>query len=141
MQFRRLDITTTTIGIIVGTLILLRWIITSAANTIFDSDQAFDVFVLFLAVMIILTGILHTADGLEKRRSGSEWLGTGFFLGIFEIGIGMALLVTPGVYNPVLYWLAAAWAIFSGAVMFIQVLRVRTLNKQSQLDVDVPDSP
>ena len=135
-RFRPLHVAAAIAGIIGGLMVVLRWGIISVADTWFDSENAEVLVIVVLALVILFTGLLHTVSGVEKLRSGHGVLGSGFILGIFEVVIGLEVLITPVTFNSVFYWAAIAWAIVGGISLFIEALQLRAASRLATDDVN-----
>jgi uncharacterized membrane protein HdeD (DUF308 family) len=84
-------------------------------------DETFVIVV--LAVVMILTGIIHVREGIPNVREGRRQRSrVGLLLGIFELLLGAVLLYTPLDTGPVAYWLATAWALLGGLLLFGEML-------------------
>ena len=109
---RRLAIAAGAIGIATGATVLL-------ANV----DTTF--LLAILGVVIALTGLAHLLGGFEIADvSGRRWR-PGVPLGILELGLGATLLLTSDHEGSLSTWLASAWALVGGAVLFFDALAMR----------------
>ena len=124
------------IGVLAGLAMLARW---------FALGEGWEaVFASVLGAIIVLTGILHTYDGLQKTRDAdaprvNSW--TAVLLGAFEIALGILLLLSPlerrGV---VFYGVVMVWALLGGLILLFDAARLRRsmTEKQSQ-QASTPD--
>ena len=87
-----------------------------------------------LGGVIILTGVLHVfggfrmADGIRHRR----WTST--TLGVFEILLGVTLLIEQTQINrPGLQLALMAWALLGGAILMLDAFRTRRRNQDKQI--------
>jgi uncharacterized membrane protein HdeD (DUF308 family) len=109
---RRLPLAAGAIGIVTGAVVLLANVGTTALLAI-------------LGVVIALTAIAHLLGGFELAdRSGRRWR-PGLPLGFLEIGLGTTLILTSDRHDSLSAWLASAWALLGGAVLFSDALLVR----------------
>ncbi len=85
-----------------------------------------------LGIMIILTGFLHIFGGFrtelgERRR----WSWKSFLLGLFEIVLGVLLIVEPLEQGAFIYIAASVWALIGGLILVGDALRIRQQANQS----------
>lgn len=86
-----------------------------------------------LGIMIILTGFLHIFGGFrtelgERRR----WSWKSFLLGLFEIVLGVLLIVEPLEQGTFVYIAASVWALIGGLILVGDALRIRQQANLSQ---------
>jgi uncharacterized membrane protein HdeD (DUF308 family) len=96
-----------------------------------------DVFISVLGLIILLTGLMHIFGGFrsgpdvaqpgEPRRRRS-W--TSLILGVFEVVLGLVLVVAPMERGPVLHFVASVWAMLGGAILIGDALSLRRLRQQ-----------
>ena len=106
-----------------------------------------DVLISVIGLIIFLTGLMHIFGGfrtgpeevhlLSKNRRGS-W--TAFLLGLFEIVLGLLLVVEPLGRGPLVYFAASIWALIGGAILLGDAARqrrerLRQLNQQTQPEI------
>ncbi len=108
-------------GILAGVAVIGRRL---ASNWL---DELFVITV--LGGVIILTGLLHVfggfrmPDGIRHRR----WTST--TLGVFEVLLGVILLLEPARLNrPGLHLALMAWAILGGTILMLDAFRARRRN-------------
>jgi uncharacterized membrane protein HdeD (DUF308 family) len=85
-----------------------------------------------LGLVILTTGLLHMFSEVriggitKKKRTGIH-----FLLGLFEVLLGVLLLLSPSLDRLIVYWTATVWAILYG-VLFIgtAVYDYRQRNKE-----------
>ena len=79
-----------------------------------------------LGMMIILTGFLHIFGGfrteLGQRR---RWSWKSFLLGLFEIVLGVLLIVEPLEQGAFIYIAASVWALIGGFILISDAFRTR----------------
>ena len=110
-----------------------------------------DVLISVIGLIIFLTGLMHIFGGfrtgpeevhlLSKNR---KWSWTAFLLGLFEIVLGLLLVVEPLGRGPLVYFAASIWALIGGAILLGDAARqrrerLRQLNQQTQPEVE-PDA-
>jgi uncharacterized membrane protein HdeD (DUF308 family) len=105
------------IGVFAGLLMLSRWIALSYV--------AQDLLFIVVGVIMVLTGIIHVWNGYHSELSehGRSWTAT--LLGLFEIVLGILMLVVPLEEGSLIYYAAAIWAVVGGLVIFGDALRIR----------------
>jgi uncharacterized membrane protein HdeD (DUF308 family) len=91
-----------------------------------------DVLVSVVGLIILLTGLLHIFGGF---RTGPEethvfshnrkWSWTAFLLGLFEMVLGIMLVVEPLDRGPVVYFAASIWALVGGVILLGDAVRLR----------------
>jgi uncharacterized membrane protein HdeD (DUF308 family) len=79
-----------------------------------------------LGIMIILTGFLHIFGGFRKEfGERRQWSWTSFFLGLFEIILGVLFIVEPLEQGTFIYIAASVWALIGGLILVSDALRIR----------------
>lgn len=102
-----------------------------------------DVLMSVLGLIIFLTGLIHIFGGF---RTGAEethlfsqnrsrvwpraWSWTAFLLGLFEMVLGLLLVVEPMGRGPVVYFVASVWALVGGAFLLVDAVRLRRLRQE-----------
>ena len=91
-----------------------------------------DVLLSVIGLIILLTGLMHILGGF---RSGPEvshlfsenrkWSWTAFLLGVFEMVLGLLLVVEPLGRGPLVYFAASFWALVGGAILLGDAARQR----------------
>ena len=119
------------IGVFAGVAMLGR----SVAGEYIAEEIMFAV----LGIMIILTGFLHIFGGFrtelgERRR----WSWKSFLLGLFEIVLGVLLIVEPLEQGVFIYIAASVWALLGGFILVSDAFRTRHQSRQIQLDEPSP---
>lgn len=112
---RRASIVVGAVGIVVGVMILARFLLSQLVG----EAPLF----LLLGVIVVLTGIVHVFEGFRagSARQRQHSL-TSVLLGVFEIVLGLAILIWRDDFGPVFYAVAAAWA-FVGALVLLREAR------------------
>ena len=80
-----------------------------------------------VGLVIILTGLMHVFGGF---RQGEEleptWSWSSFLLGVFEVSLGLLMiLASPGGTGTLVFWAASIWAFIGGAVLIADAMRLR----------------
>jgi uncharacterized membrane protein HdeD (DUF308 family) len=84
------------------------------------------VFFELLGAVILLTGVLHLFGEfrigrvLKGKRTTAQKI-----LAIFEIVLGMMLIISPLDQGPFVYWAATIWALVGGGLIIADALRQR----------------
>ena len=79
-----------------------------------------------LGAVILFTGVLHMLGefrlgGVIKRRHETLH----FLLGLFEVVLGLILILSPLEHGPVIYWMATIWALAFGTLVIGDALAQR----------------
>jgi len=104
-----------------------------------------DVLMSLIGLVILLTGLLHIFGGfrtgpeetqlLSQSRSRvlpRAWSWTAFLLGLFEIVLGLLLIVEPLGRGPVVYFAASIWSLIGGVILLGDAVRLRRLRQAAQ---------
>ena len=119
-QARRMSVVVGLVGIMAGVLILGRFLLIQAVGEA--------PIVLLLGVIIMLTGLVHVFEGFRTgadRHRQRSWAST--LLGIFEIALGLVVLLWRDDFGPIFYALVTIWAFMAALVLLRQALRQRAL--------------
>jgi uncharacterized membrane protein HdeD (DUF308 family) len=95
-----------------------------------------DVLLSVLGLIILLTGLMHVFGGFrtgpeetslfsQKRR----WSWTAFMLGLFEMVLGLMLVIAPLQRGPVVYFAATVWPLVGGTILIGDAVRLRRLRQ------------
>lgn len=104
------------IGVLAGLLVITR--------NLTRNYMAENLVVIILGSIIVLTGILHIAGGIQVGKQASRGRTTlSVTWGIFEIILGVLLIISGGNKSPILYWTATIWALLAGIFLFLDALR------------------
>jgi uncharacterized membrane protein HdeD (DUF308 family) len=123
----RLAMAAGVIGVLAG--------ITTLGRLLFTAWIASEILLILLGVIIFLTGVLHAFGGFRKRITEErEWTWTSFLLGIFEIILGLALVITPLKLGPVAYLAASIWALLGGLILISDAMYIRQ-QEQKRLSI------
>lgn len=117
------------IGVLAGLAMLSRRLL----NEVIPND----VMLSLLGVVILLTGCLHAFGGFQvgedKHR---KWSSTNVVLGVFEIVLGVMLIIEPLGRNLFFYLAATIWALVGGFILIGDALRLRNAVKVSNIQKD-----
>jgi uncharacterized membrane protein HdeD (DUF308 family) len=98
-----------------------------------------DVLLSVIGLIILLTGVMHIVGGFrtgpEVRHlfsANRQWSWTAFLLGLFEMILGLILVVEPMSRGPAVYSAASVWALVGGAILLGDALRIRRLRQETQ---------
>jgi uncharacterized membrane protein HdeD (DUF308 family) len=95
-----------------------------------------------LGAAILLTGVVHMFGQFKlgqvfKRREET----LDFLLGLLEIVLGLALILSPLEYGPITYWIATIWALIFGNMVIANAFAQR-VGKQKEANAPIqPDRP
>jgi uncharacterized membrane protein HdeD (DUF308 family) len=105
------------------------------------ADQ--DVLLSMMGLIILLTGLLHIFGGFRTSPEEAQvygrirsrvwprtWSWTAFFLGLFEMVLGIMLVVEPTSQGPAIYFAASLWALVGGAVLIGDAVRLRRIRQR-----------
>ena len=111
-----------------------------------------DILLSVVGLIIILTGLMHIFGGFrtgpeETRVYGPmrsrvwprTWSWTAFLLGLFEVVLGVILVVAPMNRGPLIYFAASVWALVGGVILIGDAARLRRLRKQAEQEAQVDD--
>ena len=91
-----------------------------------------EVLISSVGLIIMLTGILHISGGFRQDRSSAEKRTfTGIILGLFEIILGLMLVISPLDRGPIVYFAAMVWALVGGFILLGDALNFR---RRQQVD-------
>jgi uncharacterized membrane protein HdeD (DUF308 family) len=95
-----------------------------------------DVLMSLIGLVILLTGLLHIFGGFRTGpvethllSENRKWSWTAFLLGLFEIVLGLLLVVEPLGRGPVVYFAASIWALVGGAILLGDAVRLHKLQQ------------
>ena len=110
-----------------------------------------DVLLSVIGLIILLTGVMHIFGGFRTGQVETDpasqnrprglprtWSWTAFLLGVFEIVLGIMLVIEPLGRGPVVYFAASVWALVGGAILIGDAVRLRQRAKQ-EAEVTVDD--
>jgi uncharacterized membrane protein HdeD (DUF308 family) len=93
------------------------------------------IFVYAFATVAILTGVMHILGGYQiQQQSGRRWSRGSFFLGLFEILLGVLLLISSQEVSPGVIIAAIAWSLVGGIGLIADALRLRKMLVEKELN-------
>ena len=127
-RFRWLGLIFGFVGIITGLAVIARRFMGR-----YITDM---VIVNLLAVLMILTGLIHIGKGpVGYVEDSHRWSKTAPFLGIIEIILGILLLIAQDLnFSPIIYHLISLWAFVGGIILFSDALYQR---KQAKIEMEI----
>lgn len=105
------------IGILAGAVTLGRNIMGNIVSEV--------IVISLLGLVILLTGLLHAIGGFRTDEEERQWSWVSFILGVFEVILGILLLISPLDLETFVYWAASIWAFLGGFLIIGEALRVR----------------
>ena len=91
-----------------------------------------DVLASVVGLIIVLTGILHISGGFRQDHgSAGKRTFTAIVLGLFEIVLGLMLVISPLERGPIVYVAAMVWALVGGLILLGDALNLR---RRQQVD-------
>lgn len=122
---RRRSVVAGIIGIVGGLFVLTRDI----ARGVLDET----VVIYILGVTIVLTGLIHAFGGFRIGEDAvRQWSWTSFLLGIFEIILGILLIISPGDPRQGIFIAASIWAFIGAIMLFGDALRQRAQHRRHE---------
>ena len=119
---RGLSLVAGVIGVLAGLVMISRHLT--------DNVVSFTTLLDILAVVILLTGLLHIVGGFRTGEDAARqrsW--TSVLLGVFEVVLGILLLITraaaPTGFGRPTYLAFTIWALIGGLILIGEALRVR----------------
>lgn len=105
------------------------------SRNVMDTWIQRDILLSVLGVIILLTGVLHAFGGFRTGEGQHRrWSATSFLLGMFEIVLGVVLIIEPLAGGPILYLAASLWALLGGFILITDALRLRRVSQQVRGD-------
>jgi uncharacterized membrane protein HdeD (DUF308 family) len=91
-----------------------------------------DVLLSVVGLIILLTGLMHIFGGFRTGpqethlfSQNRKWSWTAFLLGLFEMVLGLMLVIEPMGRGPAIYFAASVWALLGGAILIGDAVRQR----------------
>jgi uncharacterized membrane protein HdeD (DUF308 family) len=120
---RRFPLLAGAIGIIAGLVTLTRNVARELVSEV--------LVISLLGGVMILTGIIHAVGGFRTGEGAHrQWSWSSFLLGVFEIVLGVLLLVTPLEQGSPTYWVASIWAFIGAFILLGDALRIRAQRRR-----------
>jgi uncharacterized membrane protein HdeD (DUF308 family) len=98
-----------------------------------------DVLLSVVGLIILLTGLMHIVGGFRTGpvethlfSQNRKWSWTAFLLGLFEIVLGVILVVAPLERGPVIYFAASVWALVGGAILLGDAVSLRRIRQRRE---------
>jgi uncharacterized membrane protein HdeD (DUF308 family) len=98
-----------------------------------------DVLLSVVGLIILLTGLMHIVGGFRTGpvethllSQNRKWSWTAFLLGLFEIVLGVILVIAPMGRGPLIYFAASVWALIGGVILLGNAARLRRLRQAAQ---------
>lgn len=98
-----------------------------------------DILLSVVGLIILLTGLMHMIGGFRTSAvethlfsQNRKWSWTAFLLGLFEVVLGVMLVVEPMGRGPVVYFAASVWALVGGLILIGDALRLRRLRQAAR---------
>ncbi len=89
-------------------------------------------FFFMLGLVILFTGLIHVFDGVKTGRFATrQWSWASLLLGIFEIILGLLLVIKPLARGPLIYLSASIWALLAGLTLIGDAIRTRRLSQKN----------
>ena len=98
-----------------------------------------DVLLSVVGLIILLTGLMHIVGGFRTGpvethlfSQNRKWSWTAFLLGVFEIVLGLLLVIEPLERGPVIYFAASVWSLVGGAILLSDAARLRRIRHRRE---------
>jgi uncharacterized membrane protein HdeD (DUF308 family) len=116
------------IGILAGLIALTRNVTREVLGEV--------LVIIMLAGVMILTGLIHAVGGFRTGADAvRQWSWSSFLLGVFEVVLGILLLVTPSEHGSLIYWAASIWAFIGAFILLAEALRIRAKRRRQKGNV------
>jgi uncharacterized membrane protein HdeD (DUF308 family) len=103
-----------------------------------------DVLLSVIGLIILLTGLMHIVGGFRTGpvethllSQNRKWSWTAFLLGLFEVVLGVILVIAPMNRGPGVYFAASVWALLGGTILLGDAVRLRRLRQQAKQEAEV----
>lgn len=115
---QRTSVVVSIVGIVAGVMVLGRFLLAQVVGE--------EPIVLLIGVIVVLTGLVHVFEGFRTgtdRQRQRSWIST--LLGVFEIVLGVVVLVWRDDFGPVFYAVVTIWAFLAAFALLREALRQR----------------
>ena len=116
------------IGVLTGMAILTRGLTAEWIRQ--------DILFSLLGVVILLTGMLHVFGGFQIGESHRRFTLTSVLLGIFEIVLGIVLVIEPLNRSVFFYFIIGIWAFLGGFILITSAIRLRRADEALEMDAN-----
>jgi uncharacterized membrane protein HdeD (DUF308 family) len=124
---RRIAMLAGVIGVLAGLAALTRRL----TSTWVQEDIIFSL----LGVVVLLTGLLHIFGGFRVGEgTHRNWSLTAFLLGIFEVVLGVMLIIEPYGRSDFFYLTILIWALVGGFILIMDAVRLRRAYQREVAD-------
>lgn len=124
-----------TAGVLAGLGMLSRRFVTGFVGE--------DVLLSLIGLIVLLTGLMHIIGGFRAGPEVSnlfsqnrKWSWTAFILGVFEIVLGVILVIEPMGRGPLVYYVASVWALVGGVTLIGNALQLRRLKLAAEHETE-----
>ena len=94
-----------------------------------------DIILSLLGVVVLLTGLLHIFGGFRVEESAHRKSSlTPFLLGLFEVVLGLMLIVEPYGRGQFFYLAVTIWALVGGFILISDAIRLRRAHQREELN-------
>lgn len=93
-----------------------------------------DILFSLLGVVILLTGLLHVFGGFQIGETHRRFMLTSALLGIFEIVLGIVLIIEPMNRSVFFYLIIGIWALLGGFILITSAIRLRRADEAKDID-------
>ena len=98
-----------------------------------------DILISVVGLIILLTGLMHIFGGFRTGAvethlfsPNRRWSWTAFLLGLFEMILGLMLVIEPMGRGPLVYFAASVWALLGGVILIGDAVRLRHARRRHQ---------
>ena len=125
---RRAAVLAGVIGVLTGIAILTRGLTAEWIRQ--------DILFSLLGVVVLLTGILHIFGGFQIGESHRRFVLTSALLGIFEIVLGIILIIEPMNRSLFFYLIIGIWAFLGGFILITSAILMRRADEALEKDTN-----
>lgn len=117
------------LAILAGGIGVLAGLVTLGRHLFFNFAEE-SLVIAVLGTIMFLTGILHILGGFRTEDLSRSVTWGSILLGIFEIVLGILLILITEEYSTTIYWLASLWAFVGGFLILADAWRLRAKLRQ-----------